>query len=102
MTDYYRPGFKAGGPIRTLLNIMEHLGDEFSFIVLTRDRDLGAKNPYPGIRRGYICLGKAEVLYMAPGDLTFFGIRLRIRDSAPDLIYLNSFFSPYFSIILWS
>lgn len=99
MTDYYLPGFKAGGPIRTLSNIIEHLGDEFSFIVLTRDRDLGAKNPYPEIGKGRLCLGEAEVLYMAPGDLTFSDIGLKIRESAPDLIYLNSFFSPYFSII---
>src|SRR5215813_4412202 len=47
--DYYLPGFKAGGPIRTLANIMEQLGDEFEFRIVTRDRDYGDRSPYPGI-----------------------------------------------------
>lgn len=99
ISDYYLPGFKGGGPIRTLANIVEHLGDEFSFKVLTRNRDLGDKNPYPGIESGYMRVGKAEVLYMAPGQLTFSGIAWRINEAAPDIIYLNSFFSPYFALI---
>ena len=32
--DYYLPGFKAGGPIKTLSNLVDQLGDEFHFISL--------------------------------------------------------------------
>jgi len=99
MSDYYLPGFKAGGPIRTLANTAEYLGDDFSFIVLTRDRDLGDTKAYSGIGSGYVRVGKAEVLYLAPTDLTFTGIRRRITEAIPDIIYLNSFFSGSFSII---
>ncbi len=99
MSDYYLPGFKAGGPIRTLSNMAEYLGDEFSFIVLTRDRDLGDTKSYPGIGSEYVRVGKADVLYLAPSHLTFSGIRRRIVEVIPDIIYLNSFFSKPFSII---
>jgi len=99
MSDYYLPGFKAGGPVRTLENIVEQLGDLFSFRVLTRDRDLGDKNPYPEIGKSCLAVGKAEVLYMAPDDLTFSGVGRKINESVPDLIYLNSFFSLHFTII---
>ena len=38
--DHFLPGFKAGGPVRTLANIVDRLGDEFEFKIVTRDRDL--------------------------------------------------------------
>jgi len=28
---YYLPGFKSGGPVRALENMIDHLGDEFNF-----------------------------------------------------------------------
>ena len=37
--DHYLPGFKAGGPIRTINNLIEALGDTFRLLVFTRDRD---------------------------------------------------------------
>lgn len=99
MSDYYLPGFKAGGPIRTLANIVEHLGEEFSFSVLTRDRDLGDSKPYSGTAREYVHVGKATVLYLPPADLAISGIRRRMLEVIPDIIYLNSFFSKPFSIV---
>ena len=38
---YYLPGYKAGGPIRTLANMVDRLGDEFQFKIVTLDRDFG-------------------------------------------------------------
>jgi|LSQX01.3.fsa_nt_gb hypothetical protein len=35
--DHYLPGYKAG-PIRTIANLLERLGDEFE---ITSDRDFG-------------------------------------------------------------
>jgi len=36
---YYPPGYKSGGPVRTIANMVEHLGDELDFRIVTRDRD---------------------------------------------------------------
>ncbi len=32
MTRYFLPAYKAGGPIRTISNLVDHLGSEFNFI----------------------------------------------------------------------
>jgi len=45
LTDYYLPGYKGGGPMRTLSTMVDRLGDEYRFRVLTRDRDLGDTEP---------------------------------------------------------
>src|SRR5690349_17506499 len=47
--DYYLPGYKAGGPIRTVSALVERLSDEFQFAVVTRDRDLDESAPLSGI-----------------------------------------------------
>lgn len=99
LADYYLPGFKAGGPIRTLANILEALGDKFRFHIITRDRDLGDSIPYPNVANGSVDVGKDRVFYVAPPELTITNLQRLICTSSPDIIYLNSFFSPYFSII---
>lgn len=97
--DYYLPGYKAGGPIRTLVNLVHRLGDEFSFRIVTRDRDVGDGQPHPGIDlNSWQAVGKAHVLYLSPRNLGAPNLRRILNGSDHQLLYLNSFFSPVFTI----
>lgn len=90
----YLPGYKAGGPIRSIANLVDRLGDEYKFYILTSDRDLGDEKPYPGVERGgWYPRGKAQVLYLPPQAQGLFGLHRILRTLTYDLIYLNSFFS---------
>src|ERR1035437_5118704 len=95
---YYVPGFRAGGPIRTISNMVERLGDAFDFRIVTLDRDLGSDVPYPDVQPDtWIPRGKALVRYVTPNR---FGLRetADIARSTPHhVIYLNSFFDPRFT-----
>lgn len=96
---YYLPGFKAGGPIRSLANMAEALGDEIRFFIGALDRDLGDTEPYPEIdTNAWIKTGKAEVRYFSPENVSIRAIRALIEELRPDFIYLNSFFDPIFSL----
>jgi glycosyltransferase involved in cell wall biosynthesis len=95
----YLPGYKAGGPIRSIAALVNALGDEFSFKIITADRDLGDLKPYEGVKPDcWNKVGKAEVYYLSPRNLSFASLRRLIRDTSFDVMYLNSFFSPAFSI----
>jgi len=99
LSDFYLPGYKAGGPIRTLANLVDHLGDEFSFNVITKDRDFKDIKPYPSITVDkWNKLGKARILYCSPGNTGLSKMRYIICNTPHDLLYLNSFFSPIFTI----
>ena len=37
--DYYLPGFESGGAMRTIVNMVDRLADEFRFRIVTRDHD---------------------------------------------------------------
>ena len=44
--DWFLPAYKAGGPIRSIANLVDNLHADFDFYIVTGDRDLGDKNPF--------------------------------------------------------
>ena len=48
----FLPGFKAGGPIRSVANLIRRTQHSFRYAVVTRDRDLGDAVPYSDVRIG--------------------------------------------------
>jgi hypothetical protein len=37
--DWYKPFYKAGGPVRSMVNLVDHLHDRVDFHIVTGDRD---------------------------------------------------------------
>lgn len=96
---YYLPGYRAGGPIRTLANMVEKLGDEFEFRIVTQDRDHADAHPYTGIKLGaWTKCGKGWVLYLSQRDIGLMRLIDLLRGFPYDIIYLNSFFNPLFTL----
>jgi glycosyltransferase involved in cell wall biosynthesis len=99
LCDYYLPGYKAGGPIRSLANMVDQLGDDFHFKIITRNNDLGDDHAYRDITPGaWSRIGKAEVCHLAPESRTLLGLKRLLRATEYDLLYTNSLFSYTFSI----
>ncbi len=97
--EYYLPGFKGGGPVRSLSNLVERLGADFRFKIVTRDRDVGDNTPYPDIiSDAWQRVGQAEVFYGSSGRFSLAGWRELLASTEYDVLYLNSFFSPRFTL----
>jgi glycosyltransferase involved in cell wall biosynthesis len=97
LTGCYLPGYKAGGPIRSISGMVESLGDEFDFRVITLDRDLDETEPYAGIASGmWIPVGKAQVMYLSPQQARLSSLRRLIRETPHDIIYLGGGFDSTF------
>lgn len=91
---FYLPGYKAGGPIQSIANLVAHLGGSFDFRIVTRDRDSGDATPYPHIEPGrWQKVGRAQVLYLGRAAQSLPTIARVMRDTRHDGVYLNSFFS---------
>lgn len=100
LSDYYTPGYLGGGVIRAVANLVEHLGDEFEFKIITRNRDFGSDASYPGVTADrWTRIGNADVMYLSPSGLTTRYVVQLINQTPHDLLYLNSVFSPFFGII---
>ena len=100
---YYLPGYKSGGPVRSVANLIEVLGDEFDFRVICLDRDHTENMPYESAVAGtWQQVGKANVFYMDTRAVRRRVLLQLIRTLQPDLVYLNSFFDPVFTApVLW-
>lgn len=91
---YYLPGYRSGGPVRTIANFVDQLGDEFDIRIMTRDRDALDTEPYPGIEiDAWNKVGKAQVFYASMKILNLGGIAKLLRETSHDVLYLNSFFA---------
>jgi glycosyltransferase involved in cell wall biosynthesis len=94
-SDYYLPGYKSGGAMRTVVNMVERLGDHYDFHILTRGFDIGEKDYYPEIKiNDWNQIGKSKIFHAGHGQLNFATIRRVIKEIEPDAIYLTSFFFP--------
>lgn len=98
--EAYLPGYKAGGPVRTITNLVEHLGDEFHFKIITMNHDWkDADNPYQSIRPSeWHKVGKADVFYIDAKKRSCSEFKSILNTIEYDIVYLNSFFSPNFTI----
>ena len=86
----YLPGYKGGGPIRSVANIVNNLSLHFDFYVVTRDRDTSDTEGYPGLTPGrWYRVGNARVLYCS--SISPAVLRRAFREARPDVISLNSF-----------
>ena len=47
--DWFLPGTKSGGPVRSYANMMEHLSSYHDFYIITRDTDYCSDEVYKDV-----------------------------------------------------
>jgi glycosyltransferase involved in cell wall biosynthesis len=100
--DFYLPGYKSGGGMRTLVNMVERLGDKFDFRIVTRDHDGKTdKTQYKNVKiNDWNQVGKAGVFYLSKDNIKLKTIKTLVEEVEPKSIYANSFFSTLTVFIL--
>ncbi|MEP7317243.1 MAG: glycosyltransferase [Panacibacter sp.] len=101
--DWFYPGFKAGGPIQSLVNLVLVLNNSYEIFVVTSAYDLNAEKAYSEIeidKWNNVFLPGSETLLHCwyagkskPGLYQWIEIFKKIK---PDIIYLNGIFTPSF------
>lgn len=75
LNPYYYPGFRSGGPQRTVMNIVEAFGDKNDIYILTQNRDMGCSDSYDVETHKWIRVGNANVMYLPPKDYNIKSIK---------------------------
>jgi glycosyltransferase involved in cell wall biosynthesis len=99
--DWYRPAHKAGGPITSIENLVNLLGDEenLEFYIVCGLFDYGSTDPLPVEQETWVKLGKAEVQYWHPKRLNLNTWKQVIQELMPDVIHTQGLWSIKFSIL---
>ena len=98
-TQWYLPGTKAGGPVRSIHSLIHLLKDEFDFFVVTTNCDLGKNEPYPNVAPDTVFAADGiSYYYFSPSNYNSTTVLKLLDVINPSLVYLNSFWSFSFSI----
>jgi hypothetical protein len=100
LVSHYLPGFKAGGPIRSIAALVEKLDDEFECKIICGDRDLGDKQSLAGEPVGrWYRYGSASVLRIPPGLAGAWMVVRALRQESYDVLYLNGLFERAYAML---
>lgn len=99
-SEWYEPGYKAGGPIRSIVNMVASLKDSIDIFIVTTNQDFDDPEPYPLIIANiWITLNeRINVYYFSKGKLTYQTLKTIIGEIKPDTVYINSMWSLKFTI----
>lgn len=98
-TDWYLPGFKAGGPVTSISNLVRLLSSDYQIYIITSDRDLNEAEPYPNLVAGrWLEKENYFVYYSSPSIKNYKLFKNLIFSINPNYIYINSMFSVYFTL----
>jgi glycosyltransferase involved in cell wall biosynthesis len=95
LSEFYLPGYKSGGGMRTIVNMVERLSDHFDFRIITSDHDGHLdQEQYDSVRiEDWNQIGPARVFYLPDRKMRAPVLKKLIRDVRPAAVYTNSFFS---------
>jgi glycosyltransferase involved in cell wall biosynthesis len=101
--DWYIPAYKAGGPIRSVYNLITKFKSDYEFYVITSDRDLGDTKPFINIKTNkWTDVEGIQVMYLSRKNYKIKIFKSLIVEVDPHIIYLNSLFSFNFTLVpLW-
>ena len=97
--DWFLPGYKAGGPIRSVANMIRALSEDFDFFIVTRNTDLSDDEPYKNIEPNkWLTKYSAHVYYLSADNYSKDKIKTLIGERNYDAMYLNSLYSSQYAL----
>ena len=98
LIDWIWPAYRAGGPVRSIRNLVDKLSRRFEFLILAGDRDLGDEIPFQDVHLGrWIDEDVCRVMYLPRAEQGLFKLYDIINEVRPDVLYVNGIFSRFFS-----
>jgi glycosyltransferase involved in cell wall biosynthesis len=105
LVDWFAPGYKAGGPIQSCVNLCRVLARDYDIYVLTTDTDHGETTSYHGINPNEWLYNQelgVNVYYAKKKALSARQLAEQIESVDAGFVYLNHLFSPMFVVYpLW-
>lgn len=98
-SDWYEPGYLAGGPIRSLQNLVRSLGDKMEVDVFTSNRDFSATENYPLEANTWLKRNGARVFYCDAKAYSRGLVKKLLKEKKYDVLYFNSLYSKNYTLL---
>ena len=99
--DWFLPRTLAGGPIRSVANMIDQLDSGFEFLIITTNRDYNSSKPYDYIipNKWLKHNGYTKIYYFSKESLNIRNLKKLIDETEHDYVYVNVIYSFFFSIL---
>jgi glycosyltransferase involved in cell wall biosynthesis len=98
--DFFPPAYLGGGPIQTLDALVRSAPENFEVWVVTRNADLGSRDPLGVVEDCWIELSLGlRVRYVSESLRSRMSAIRAVRRIKPEIMYVNSYFSLTYSIV---
>ena len=98
--EWFLPGNKAGGPVKSVYSMLQLLHPFFEFSIICTNRDLGDAAGYKNVKSDtWTKYRDFPVYYFSKEKLKSKNLLSVMQSVQPDIIYLNSFWAYYFSLL---
>lgn len=101
--DWYLPGYKAGGPIQSIANLVGKM--PYQFWIVTSLYDHATDTPYDDVEEATWIKRREneQIMYFGDGGPSGKALKALLTEREYDVIYLNSLFSTTYTLKpLWS
>lgn len=95
--DWFYPAFKAGGPIKSVFNLVENLRQEYEFTIITSAYDLDGP-PLEVEQNQWIQKDYYRIIYLTKEQQKKKVYKKLVKEVNPDWVYYNSLFSVNFTL----
>jgi glycosyltransferase involved in cell wall biosynthesis len=98
--DYFLPGYKAGGPIKSALNMVKSLSDDFDFTIITSNTDLQSNVPYDTVPSNErVWIDGIKIFYLSKNQTNISTLSYMIKTLDYEFVHFHSLFAPYFTLL---
>jgi glycosyltransferase involved in cell wall biosynthesis len=98
--DWFVPAYKAGGPIKSVYNIVQTFKEEAEWYIVTSTQDLGDAKELEGIViNQWTQLDGIKVLYLDESNQNVEYYKKILNQVDPQVVYLNSLYSKNYTLL---
>lgn len=95
--SHFSPAFKAGGPVQSLVNLVDVLKDEYSFYIVCSAYEMGESTELNGIEPDTWNHYAPNVKVFYARSLGHEKLKFLMEECNPDIVYINGMFLPVFN-----
>lgn len=100
--SHFAPAFKAGGPVQSLVNMVDVLNRHYHIYVVCSAYDMGERVVLPGITAGVWQAYTKNVSVLYTTGRGYHAVHQAIKKVNPEIVYINGMFLPAYNLYpLW-
>jgi len=95
--SHFAPSFKGGGPVQSLVNLVENLKDDFLFFTVCSAYETGETKILDGVKPDEWNDYNANIKVFYSSKISYKILKTLFLQTNPDVVYINGIYLPFYN-----